>query len=85
MCSVHVHCNTIGLQVSWVDPNLVVALVMKDWEFTWDMDGSLRHDRWWRQFLAPFFDIIITFFNHRVIWRLVELPFVGLYKGDLTE
>lgn len=72
-------------QVSRADPNLVVALAMRDWEFTWEMDGSCRHDRWWRQLLAPFYDVLVTWFNHRIVWRLMELPFVELYKEDLTE
>ena len=76
---------TLWLQVSRANPNIVIAAAMKDWEFTFNMDGTLRHDRWWRQALAPFFDVVIHFLNHHVLWRLTELPFVGLFRGDLTE
>ena len=67
------------------NPELVCAAAMKDWELTWNMDGSTRHDRWWRQALAPFFDIAVSFVNHHVLWRLIELPFVGLYKKEIDE
>lgn len=81
---VYQYCN-IGSQVAREDPNLVVSLAMKDWEFTWNADGSRRHDRWWWQLLAPFFDIIVTFINYHVIWRLMEVPFVVVFRGNLTE
>ena len=73
------------VQMARVNPDLVCASAMKDWEFSWNLDGSLRHDRWWRQILAPFFDMLVTFLNHHVLWRLIELPFVGIYKKELTE
>jgi glycerophosphoinositol glycerophosphodiesterase len=71
--------------VARTNPELVCAAAMKDWEFTWNMDGSTRHDRWWRQALAPFFDIAVSIVNHYVLWRLIELPFVGLYKKEIDD